>query len=113
MIPGPAGPHVITQLLRWLKDKWPEPRQCAICDADNWSYGHFIQESIQLLDDLALEDLVDNPDDAQPAVTAYCAATCLTCAHTIFFNAHLIGVISTVQVEQRSGRVRVQALTTS
>ena len=66
----------------WLAEHWPEERRsCPVCGENNWAFvPQFIFMSLGPLG-------LHTAPRALPCV----GLTCRTCAHTIFFNAIIMG----------------------
>jgi len=71
---------------QWMDKHWPEPRTCPICGTNSWNVGDVVSTP------LAAGSL-DGP------VSVYFPVGCLTCGHTYFFDALIIGAIEGGRIE--------------
>ena len=65
--------------LRWLSVQWPiQRRVCPICATRNWAVG---------------DDLIRLRSPKLIAKHPCIVVTCSQCGYTIFFNAHVMGIM--------------------
>jgi predicted nucleic-acid-binding Zn-ribbon protein len=64
--------------LKWLSEKWTEPRRCPICATEEWEIGDVSQ--------LPLYGVTNRMYPVIPVI-------CKNCAYTILFQAIAVGAI--------------------
>ena len=74
-------PEVFRQ---WLEKHWKGPKLCPTCSTNNWHVGDIARE---------LRTFQQPSDVFGGAVVPLAALTCLTCGHTLLFNALIAGLV--------------------
>jgi predicted nucleic-acid-binding Zn-ribbon protein len=63
----------------WIRRNWTQPTECPVCGNDNWVIG---------------DQIVEMRSSSGTAVYPQFFVLCLKCAHTVFFNAVVAGLIA-------------------
>jgi hypothetical protein len=93
-------------VVRWLNEKWPDPRRCLLCGDDNWQIGHRRFEVGKFLDRITREDLGDDSLDYGRGFAVFVTVGRLSCGHIHLFDAETIGVTPGYAIRERSQHER-------
>lgn len=74
---------------QWIEEYWTAPRECPICEADDWILMDKVWE---LREFHRVPFALGGPD--RPIVLPVIALMCNVCGYTIFFNAIAVRAVS-------------------